>query len=213
MKVILHTIDSVPASPDSPDAKCVNVLCRIFTKFLASVARAKSTAKTTAHKVKAHCMKCFRCVLRMLRHKGHQHHANHGSGSPHRLPEGTNVLPTHHQWRPQAPNGQPQFVHPGHMHAHKGGFFARMGHIFWITFKVAFVPILIGVAFGMAASAIGMLVGQIVVFLWMRYRRNDACPVYMALPVDIKEEVPPPYEDLPAPEAEALSEKEMEAKA
>lgn len=88
-----------------------------------------------------------------------------------------------------------------------------MAHIMWLTVKIAFVPILIGIAFGMAASAIGMLVGQAVVLLWIRYRRNDEAPAYEELPSDEKEEVPPPYEDLPAAVQEAINEKDMEDKA
>ena len=85
-----------------------------------------------------------------------------------------------------------------------------MSHIFWVTFKLAFVPILIGVAFGMAASAIGMLFGQLLVFLWMRYRRSDATPAYERLPADEKAEVPPPYEDVPTIHVHFSDEKEIE---
>lgn len=80
-----------------------------------------------------------------------------------------------------------------------------MRHIFWITLKVAVIPILIGVVFGVAASAIGMLVGQTIVFLWMKYRKSDDAPAYERLSADEKEEVPPPYED--SPNVEALTEK------
>jgi len=72
------------------------------------------------------------------------------------------------------------------------------------------VPILIGVAFGMAASAIGMLVGQAIVFLWMKFRRSPENGAYERLEVDEKE-APPAYQDVQG--AEAMSEKEVEAKA
>lgn len=104
----------------------------------------------------------------------------------------------------ETPNG----AKDPHAHRHHG-FLHRFAHIMRTTVKIAFVPILIGVAFGMAASAIGMLIGQLVVFVWMRYRRNDG-PAYEPLDSDEKE-VPPPYEDVPIPEA--LNEKEIEAKA
>ena len=203
---MLHSAKPVPASPNGPDTQCVNVLCRVFAKLAASIAKAKASAKTAAHKVKNHCAKCLKCVLRMMRHKG-KHLANHGAGAIQRLPDGTIKLPTHIKSHPGAQH-QPMFHHHHH---HHGGFLGRMAHVFWITFKVAFVPILIGVAFGMAASAIGMLVGQAVVFLWLRYRRNDAGPAYVALPVDVKEEVPPPYEDIPT--IRIVDEKEGEDKA
>ena len=83
--------------------------------------------------------------------------------------------------------------------------------VFKTTFKVVLVPILIGVAFGMAASAIGMLVGQFVVFLWMKYRGTSREAAYEPLDTDEKE-APPAYQDVHQ-ESEALSEKEVDAKA
>ena len=79
------------------------------------------------------------------------------------------------------------------------------------TFKVVLVPILIGIAFGMAASAIGMLVGQAVVFLWMKYRGTARKAVYQPLSTDEKD-APPAYQDVQQG-AEALNEKEVDAKA
>lgn len=86
-----------------------------------------------------------------------------------------------------------------------------MAMVLRTTFKVVFVPILIGVAFGMAASAVGMLVGQCVVFLWMKYRGTSREAAYEALDTDEKE-APPAYQDV-TPGAEALNEKEVDAKA
>ena len=74
---------------------------------------------------------------------------------------------------------------------------------------MAFVPILIGVAFGMAASALGMLVGQLVIFLWMRYRKDEHV-VYEPVYTDEKDGLPV-YTDVPT--AQAVSEKEVEANA
>ena len=71
-----------------------------------------------------------------------------------------------------------------------------------------FVPILIGIAFGMAASAIGMLAGQAVVWMWMKLRRTPEA-AYEPLNIDEKE-APPEYQDAPA--AEAINEKKVEAK-
>ena len=77
--------------------------------------------------------------------------------------------------------------------------------------KVVFIPMLIGVAFGMAASAIGMLVGQAVIFLWMRFRGQKGAK-YQRLETDEKDK-PPKYEDLVVAEGvEVVSEKEVEAK-
>ena len=79
------------------------------------------------------------------------------------------------------------------------------------TVRVVFVPILIGVAFGMAASAIGMLVGQAVIFLWTKFRRAPATGAYVRLETDEKEAPPPAYKDVES--VEVVDEKEAEAKA
>ncbi|KAL9130630.1 MAG: hypothetical protein Q9217_001244 [Psora testacea] len=194
-KLTIYSAVPVPANPDSPDAKCGNILCRVFTKLLTSINRAKASAKNPGHRVKCFCVKCFQRLA------GHAHtmRPNLAKGpETHRRPDGTLELPTHFKFHPQ-----------GERHHHKG-FFYRMVHTLWITAKIAFVPILIGVAFGIAASAIGMLVGQVVVFLWMKYRKTDELAVYEPLEADEKE-VPPPYEDVPG--AGFRNEKEVDTKA
>lgn len=87
-----------------------------------------------------------------------------------------------------------------------------MAMVVAMTVKVVFVPILIGVAFGMAASAVGMLVGQAIVFLWMKFRGSKREARYQPLETDEKDG-PPAYHDVAAENVEALSEKEVEAKA
>ncbi|KAF4763741.1 hypothetical protein N7455_010608 [Penicillium solitum] len=55
---------------------------------------------------------------------------------------------------------------PHHHHPHHGAFARTFSRI--VHFIV--VPAILGVLAGLTASAIGMLVGQAVVFLWQRYR-------------------------------------------
>jgi hypothetical protein len=194
-QLTLHSITTIAPSPDSPDAKCENILCRVFTKLLTGMNKAKASAKGAAHKMKCFCVKCFH---KLTGHK-HPQHDKGMHGVPHRRPDGTMELPSHIHTKPG---------HNGHHHHHKG-FFGRTVSVLRTTFKVVFVPILIGVAFGMAASALGMLVGQAVVFLWMKFRRTPEA-AYEPLDTDEKE-APPAYQDLPA--SEAVSEKEVQAKA
>ena len=87
-----------------------------------------------------------------------------------------------------------------------------MAMVLATTVKVVFVPILIGVVFGMVASAVGMLVGQAIVFLWMRFRGNKRQTMYQPLETEEKDE-PPAYQDVATQGVESLSEKEVEAKA
>jgi len=196
-QLTLHSITLIPASPDAPDAKCKNILCRVFTKLLTGMNKAKVSAKGAAHKMKCFCVKSFH---KLTGHK-HPHHYKGMHGVPHRRPDGSLELPSHIQFEPAG--------HHGHRHHHHKGFFSHIAMVGRTTFKVVFVPILIGVAFGMAASAVGMLLGQAVVFLWMKYRRTPQV-AYEPLDTDEKDS-PPAYQDSPA--SEAVSEKEVEAKA
>lgn len=204
IQLTLHSTKAIPVSPDSPDAKCETILCRVFTKVITGMAKAKASAKTAGHKMKCFCMKCLH---KLTGHKNNLHpHPHHHKGPgkhemPHRLPDGTMELPSHIHFKPHG---------HGHHHIHKG-FVHRMAGVLSTTFKIVFVPILIGVAFGMAASAIGMLVGQAVVFVWMKYRGTSREAAYEALDTDEKE-APPAYQDIHQG-AEALNEKEVDAKA
>jgi hypothetical protein len=78
-----------------------------------------------------------------------EHSSDFGGDFPHR--------PHHFGGRPHR--------HPHHMHHH--GWRRTFSRV--VRFIV--VPAVLGVLAGLAASAIGMLVGQVVVFMWMRYRR------------------------------------------
>ncbi len=57
-------------------------------------------------------------------------------------------------------------------------------------------PILVGIIFGVATSAIGMLVGQLIVLIWLRLRRKSSNKVaYKRLESEEKEGLPA-YKDL-----------------
>lgn len=89
-------------------------------------------------------------------------------------------------------------------------------HLARHLFTFVLLPVIVGVAVGMTASAIGMLVGQAVVFLWMRYRRSGSQGAYAVVQSDDKEDGLPSYEDesLPAyteeTAVEVVAEKEEE---
>ncbi|KAJ5345454.1 hypothetical protein N7541_008133 [Penicillium brevicompactum] len=75
------------------------------------------------------------------------------------------------EFGPGGPHGHPHGFsghgpRPHHHHGHHGAFartFSRVVHFI-------VVPAILGVLAGLTASAVGMLVGQAVVFLWQRYR-------------------------------------------
>lgn len=64
-----------------------------------------------------------------------------------------------HRWGGPRPHHHPHHRHGWHR------TFSRV-------VRFILVPAVLGVVAGLAASAIGMLAGQVIVFIWMRYRRN-----------------------------------------
>lgn len=100
------------------------------------------------------------------KNKGMMGMGHHGEFKPEDFnPEGHHH---HHQTEPYVPEnaGRP------HHHGHHGpppphGAFA---HTFSRVVRFIVVPAILGVLAGLTASAVGMLVGQIVVFCWQRYR-------------------------------------------
>ncbi|OAL37901.1 hypothetical protein AYO20_02734 [Fonsecaea nubica] len=121
----------------------------------------------------------------------------------------------------------------GHPHGHhKGGHgrqhghhrFHRFGHMLHQTLRFFVIPALLGVIGGLMASAIGMLVGQMISYLWIRFHRNgqrgqasrEICVVEIVVDEEEKEaliensevdgELPPPpdYRDVEAGSEEKL---------
>lgn len=199
VQLILHSVKTVPVSPDSPDAKCESIMCRVFSKLITVVAKAKSSAKAATHKVKCFCMKCFHILTgQKHHHAGASEHDGSAHGIPYRGPVGSSELPGH------------RVFNPHHGHHHHKGFVSQMAIGFKIMVRVVFVPILVGVALGVASSALGMLVGQFIVVLAKKFRRNDREATYEPLDIDDKD-APPAYQDLQG--SEAINEKDVDAKA
>jgi hypothetical protein len=197
----LAKLSTVAPSPSDPDAKCTNMVCRVMTKLSAAVSTARAKAAAAAHSTKHAAKKmkgfCMRCFHRLAGHP-HPHHPpptlaeydNGGEdGSVINLPTHNHVVPGHFR--------QPH--HAGHRH-HHGGFLRKTMHLARHLFTFVLLPVIVGVAVGMTASAIGMLVGQAVVFLWMRYRRSGRQGAYEAVQSEDKEDGLPSYVDegLPA---------------
>ncbi|KAH8702434.1 hypothetical protein BGW36DRAFT_372851 [Talaromyces proteolyticus] len=97
----------------------------------------------------------------------------------------------------------------GHQHPHhRHGWRRTVSRI--VRFIV--IPAVLGVLAGLTASAIGMLVGQLIVFVWMRYRRSTTSrststleqgttsEKYGLMVEDAPEEDLPPYRDEDQPQ-------------
>jgi hypothetical protein len=84
----------------------------------------------------------------------------------------------------------------------------RFGHILRQTLRFFIIPALLGVIGGLMASAVGMLVGQSLVYLWFRFhrrgQRGNVRIAEIAVAEDEKDalvdaqELPPQYEDVEA---------------
>lgn len=112
--------------------------------------------------------------------------------------------------------GGPPFMHHEHGQATHGGrhhhhhhHAHRFGRLLHQTLRFFVIPALLGVIGGLMASAIGMLVGQFVAFLWIRYHRGGRRGNVRAVEVVIEEDekdaliiddevAPPQYEDVEA---------------
>ncbi|MCJ1430573.1 hypothetical protein MMC29_008491 [Sticta canariensis] len=182
---IIHSITTVPASPNRPDAKCTTIFCRVLTRLRTTMQAAKSASHAATKKIKICCLKCM------------QFFGKAGSQNSH----GDLPLPTHVHVKPGQTD--PQVDHTDHVRT--GHHVHGQHHRGWLhglvvgikrVFSFILFPILVGIAFGVTASAVGMLMGQLVVLLWMRYRRSSTSEVaYERLGSDEKEGLPA-YEEI-----------------
>jgi len=85
----------------------------------------------------------------------------------------------HGFWRhphpPHAGDDRPHQRHGHHgQHGHHGHHkHHRAGHMLHSTLRFFIIPAILGITGGLAASAIGMLVGQAIVLIWVRVYRNS----------------------------------------
>lgn len=176
---MIVSVDSQPAAQNEADAQCATIFCRVVYKFKSAVRKAHAHAKTAAHKVKCLCVNCIHAFR----------HGHHGRPRPQSVPGQPLRLPTHNRVRP----GKFGAHHRGHDH-HSGWVhtFARASRQ---LFSFVILPVLVGVVFGIAASAIGMVVGQIIVAVWLRLRRKSSTTVAYAPVATEEKEGLPKYED------------------
>jgi hypothetical protein len=128
--------------------------------------------------------------------KGHSGE-HRGPFAGHRGPFGGHRLQGDEEGRP----------HHGHHGKHHRGH--RLGHMLHQILRFFLVPALLGVIGGLLASAVGMLVGQFIVFIWTHFhrggRRGNIRIIEVAVQEDEKdalvletEDLPPQYTDIEA---------------
>lgn len=133
---------------------------------------------------------------------GKPHGAAHRKPGHHGGPEIGAFEEGDHEGHHHKPGPHPHHHHP-HSHAH------GLRRTLFRIVRFILVPAILGVFAGLTASAIGMLVGQAIVFLWMRYRRSTTSRSTSTLEEQgtasekavlieeevVSEEVLPPYTD------------------
>lgn len=200
----LHIIDIDTVPAPRTGSKCTTVMCRFFAKITANMGTAKSAAQSAAHKigqkVKMCCIRCmsfFRGANRHRMHHGKHHGMNHGMnhGKHHSAHLPTYMRPKvgstapHEQLTSESPVATPEEYDPHHtQHAFMKGVMQAFSYVIF--------PVMVGIAFGVTASAVGMLVGQLVVFLWSKFRPSRQGTYEIVVDVDAKEDGLPAYEDV-----------------
>ena len=148
-----------PSTISNGGKQCTTLFCRIVADMMSKVQAAKSKAVHLCQKVKA-------CLCKLRLPAGFAKHPPTPPGTDAaEHPHGPQHLGSHHHH--MGPGSQPH-----HRHHHHG--LHRFLHGVKRVFKHFVLPALVGVAAGMAACAVGMLVGQTAMFLWMKARGKGA---------------------------------------
>jgi len=207
---------STEVSPISPAGKkCHTVICRFLADFMAKLDAARGKVAHAGSKVTS-CMG--------FRPKGFAHRPPPPPGSePPHGPHGHHgppPPPPPHEPGDHPPHGPPgkhgKYGHGGHgphghrpHHPHHHSVLHKIMHGIKRVFRHVVLPMLVGIAAGMAACAVGMLIGQVGVFLYMRFRGRNAVQ-YERVEVDdsVEKEGLPRYEDVEAGEVTVVDEKE-----
>jgi hypothetical protein len=199
----LHIIDVFPVRPSREDLQCTTLICRFFAKINANMRAAKSAANSAAkkvgQKVRICCLRCMR-FFRGAFHHGKHHAAHHHS----------HMRPNSGHTKPQViPAVIPEIITEVKPAATPDAtdvadIYHDVVHGFFIGIKTAFAfvifPALAGIAFGVVASAVGMLIGQFAVFLWGKYRRRGEIAYEKVDDDDSEKDGLPAYEDVQAKE-------------
>lgn len=178
--LMLAKVYSIPFAQSPGAAECTTSLCRIRAIFAQHIRSALEAFKGHAEKAGAWMSKgCHHGKDR--KHFPHGKNKGHGHKSPKHHPH------DHHK-------------HHGHFTMH------RLGHLLRKMLRFFIVPALLGVIGGLLASAVGMLVGQAIVYLWFRFHRGgNRGPIRLTQAVVSEEEkdslvqneeLPPQYEDV-----------------
>lgn len=190
-------------------------MCRIKAIALDALRRVMQATKEKADKVHSWVKeKTSGCG----KHRGFFMRPGSHDGKKHNRPQHEDK---HH--RPHHHAGRPSHHHKSKHHGFHGRFH-KASRMIRRTLRFFVVPALLGVIGGLTASAIGMLVGQAIVYLWFRmYRNGERGPLRIyereiavieeeqTRLLDEKNSALPTYEDVPAYEQRLSRDVEADA--
>ncbi|MCJ1247572.1 hypothetical protein MMC30_004786 [Trapelia coarctata] len=187
---LLAEIKTAPVASAPGEDACTTILCRIRAIIYGKMQAARLAALKAMEKMQSTRVGCMRKL-------------------GFKIPEP--------QRGPKVHGGPSKFqgTRPGHKddgheheHHHKHHGFKKFWHMVKDSFKHVALPIFIGIAAGMAASAVGLVIGQLAVMMWMRYKRAKQ-GAYVAVE-QVEEAGLPSYEDVPVVEEEDVEDEKKE---
>ncbi|KKY24483.1 hypothetical protein UCRPC4_g02441 [Phaeomoniella chlamydospora] len=190
--LIIMKVDEIPFE-DSPGSECESAMCRAreiaFDHLRHMIEAARAHADKYGKKM-GFKPKGKGCGGKKMGHKGHKGHDTEGPRPPMPFPPMPFEAPEGPFDGPEGPFGdmeegplpvphklpghrRPPFPpHPQHHHGHHRHHHSTMHKFLHRAVHLFVIPALLGVIGGLTASAIGMFVGQTIVFLWFRFVRG-----------------------------------------
>ena len=113
---------------------------------------------------------CHRAHGESMSHREHASHKDTESLQPSDVPHHSDHRkPSPHETRPHSHHGEHRHDRD-HMYHHRAH---RLSHMLHQTFRFFIVPALLGIIGGLTASALGMVVGQLVIWIYRKIQGDE----------------------------------------
>ncbi|KAI9799454.1 MAG: hypothetical protein M1826_005488 [Phylliscum demangeonii] len=184
-------VEQLAARPSHGHCRTLPLLCKWRAILLHNLGRVRSGFRAGCHKMRlpTGLRALHGHLVRLTLRPVPSHSSSSAIAASHDVVASHDAAMAHPHRRPH----HHQYAH-GHAHGHHGH---RQHHRFLRTLQAialhVIVPILIGVAAGMTAGLLGMVIGRLTVFLWRRFVRRPSA--YVALPLVEAEKDLPGYDD------------------
>jgi len=201
----LAEIKTTPSPVNPGEDQCTTIMCRIRAILMGKLQAARLAAIKAMEKMRGAKNGCMRKL-------GFKVPAPAAQPAPKKGPKvhgGPEKFKGKVPAKDAAPGEEHKHGHGGKPHGPKNHHGKKS---FWCSVKRVLrhivLPIFIGIAAGMAASAVGMVIGQLVIMLWARYRRASGRGTYAAVE-QTEEQGLPKYDDVVEGEEEVDEKKEL----